>query len=412
MRGDGRIYQRPGSPFWWCDYYDAKGRKQREVCRSRKNEKLEATDVNQDAACKYLRRLVDSVRAEKLGAPAFLGPQLRHLSVNAILDKLEARYKLGGKRRIPRSVRPEMRSHLKRLRDYFGDMRAVSIDEVKVEGFVSTLLSKGRKNATVNRSLQLLKQAYKLNCVPCAFSNLPLLDESRNVRKGKFTPAEVMQLTANLPDYLADVARFAYETGARVGEILKLKWSYVQGDVIAVPATDTKNRKERGIVITSELEDILARRRKARVAKSDLIFHRDGHAITDYRKAWHTACVLTGLGTFYCRVCRNDRGEHDSVLDAERKCSRCGKRWDVPLYVGRIMHDFRRSAAHEMRKAGCSEEDCMLVTGHETRAMFKRYADLFSDAERQAIQHRVQEQRSRWREEQLNSMPVADTKPN
>jgi hypothetical protein len=122
--------------------------------------------------------------------------------------------------------------------------------------------------------------------------------------------------------------------------------------------------------------------------------------------------VMIRLGTFYCRACRNEKGEHDSVLDAQRKCSRCGHRWDVPLYVGRIMHDFRRSAAHEMRKAGCSEEDCMQVTGHETRAMFKRCADLFSDAERQAIQHRVQEQRSRWRQEQLASMPVADTKPN
>jgi integrase len=413
MRGDGRIFRRAGSPFWWCQYYDAKGKQQREVCLAgRKNEKLEATDANEDAARKYLRKLVDSVKAEKLGAPAFLGLEVRHLSVNDILDKLEANYKLGGKRRIPRSIGPEMRSHLKRLRDYFGDFRAVSIDEIKVEGFVSMLLSNGRKNATVNRSLQLLKQAYKVSRVPCAFSNLPLLDESGNVRKGKFTPAEVIQLTANLPKYLADVAQFAYETGARRSEILKLKWNYVQGDLIAVPGTDTKNRKARSIVITPELEEIIARRRKARVAKCDLIFHHDGHPIRDYRKAWHTACVLTGLGTFYCRACRNEKGEHDSVLDAQRKCSRCGHRWDVPLYVGRIMHDFRRSAAHEMRKAGCSEEDCMQVTGHETRAMFKRYADLFSDAERQAIQHRVQEQRKRWRQEQLASMPVADTKPN
>jgi integrase len=45
------------------------------------------------------------------------------------------------------------------------------------------------------------------------------------------------------------MAEFAYETGARAGEILKLRWTYVRGDAIEVPATETKNRKPRSIVI-------------------------------------------------------------------------------------------------------------------------------------------------------------------
>jgi YD repeat-containing protein len=75
------------------------------------------------------------------------------------------------------------------------------------------------------------------------------LDESANVRKGKFTQVEVTRLLITLPKYLVDMAEFAYETGARAGEILKLRWTYVRGDAIEVPATDTKNRKPRSIVI-------------------------------------------------------------------------------------------------------------------------------------------------------------------
>jgi hypothetical protein len=65
------------------------------------------------------------------------------------------------------------------------------------------------------------------------------------------------------------------------------------------------------------------------------------------------------------------------------------------------MHDFRLSAAHEMWRAGSTIEECMEVTGHATQAMFKRYADLFSEDERRAMQRKVQERRRLWREEQI-----------
>jgi len=84
-------------------------------------------------------------------------------------------------------------------------------------------------------------------------------------------------------------------------------------------------------------------------------------------------------------------------LDAEKKCPRCGKKWETPKYIGRIFHDFRRSAAHEMWKSGNSIEDCMKTTGHKTDAMFKRYADLFSTEEERARQLEVQNRRREWR---------------
>jgi hypothetical protein len=48
------------------------------------------------------------------------------------------------------------------------------------------------------------------------------LDESENVRTGKFIEREAQLIFSSLPPYMADLARFAYETGPR-GEILKLR---------------------------------------------------------------------------------------------------------------------------------------------------------------------------------------------
>jgi integrase len=218
---------------------------------------------------------------------------------------------------------------------------------------------------------------------------------------------------AGLPKYMAGVARFAYETGARAGEILKLKWGYLGQGAISVPASDTKNRTARSIVLTPQLESIIENQRTMRVDRCELIFHNAGDAIRDYRKCWRTVCVLNGFGQWYCRSCRDADFNYISVLDAKRVCPKCGQKWGgkkrTPKYVGKIFHDFRRSCAYELWKAGNTVEDCMEVTGHLTEAMFKRYADLFSDEEKQARQRESQQRRSEWQAEQNKSVPPAVT---
>jgi integrase len=399
-RGSGRIFQRKGSAFLWCAYY-LRGKEYRQS--------TEETDPSK--AEKFLKRKLKEVGADQIGAKTFISPQQERITVNQILDELVAEYKQGGRRGIARDVSPEMKSQLNRLREFFGAMRAMAVHKSHVYAFIETLREEGKKNGTVNRPLQLLGQAYKIAVTsdPPVLSRMlrvPRLEEN-NVRKGKFTNAEAEQIFAGLPEYMTDVARFAYEIGARRGEILKLKWSYLDENAISVPATDTKDRKPRSIALTPQLEKIIEVRRAARLPGCDLIFHHNGHAIRDYRKCWRTACVLSGQGQFYCRNCRDAEHNFTAVLDAKKTCPTCGRKCKAPKYIGKIFHDFRRTAAHEMWKAGSSVQDCMQVTGHKTEAMFNRYADLFSDEEKQQRQREVQQRRQTWRESQLQKEPSA-----
>jgi len=41
--------------------------------------------------------------------------------------------------------------------------------------------------------------------------------------------------------------------------------------------------------------------------------------------------------------------------------------------AGKLVHDFRRTCARDMRRQGLAESDIMDLCGWETRDMFKRY---------------------------------------
>jgi len=394
LRGDGRVF--PRGNRWHISYYgpgpDGRSKEFREPGGKTKAD-----------AQKRLRQRLREVGAYKLALQPFMGPRQERIRVSELLDDLVAKYKSGGRKRIPRDPDAPMLSHLKRVRDYFGAMRAAAVGARHVEDFICLLKDQGYVNGTINRATQLLVQAYAIAAaatplkVLCALK-IEKLDESENVRKGKFTEREVEAVASSLPNYMNDVARFAYQTGCRAGEILKLRWDYLDDDAITVPGKITKNRTAHGIVLTPELEEIIARRRSARVEACDLIFHHDGRPIGDYRKCWQTACLVNGLGRLYCRGCRDEDGNYTSVLDIERRCSKCGRKCRRPKYIGKLFHDFRRSAAYEMRKSGATTEDCMKVTGHKTASMFNRYADLFSEAELRDTQRKVQQRRREWRQ--------------
>src|SRR3954466_116422 len=105
------------------------------------------------------------------------------MSVDKLLDALEADYKLRGK------DSPQFRAHLKPIREYFGNWRVVDVTAEAVDEFIAERIEDEYSPATVNRGTQLLAQAYKLAIERKRLTNGPVirrLSECGNARQGFF----------------------------------------------------------------------------------------------------------------------------------------------------------------------------------------------------------------------------------
>ena len=192
----------------------------------------------------------------------------------------------------------------------------------------------------------------------------------------------------HLPEYLRDFVRCDFLIGWRKGALQSLRWTDVTEGVIFLRAVNSKTRKPESIPLEGQLHDIIERRRAAAVWQdqsgqahfSDYVFHRDGQPIGGFRKAWATACCAAGVGKRVCPRCEFD-------VDVECKCLKCGqtlKREELK-YTGALFHDFRRTAALNLARAGVPVPVAMKITGHRTDSMFRRYAIASEDQKRDAL---------------------------
>ena len=368
MRGNGRIFQRKGSSLWWCAYY-LRGKEYRES----------TGHTDEKKAQKFLQSKLKEVHADQIGARPFVGPQQQRLTVSELLDALEADYKLRNK------TSPQFQSHLKHAQQAFGEWRAVDLSAEAVDSYIAERLEQGAAPATVNRSTQLLTQAYRLAMKRKRLSSVPQirhLSEKGNARQGFFTDSEFRAVKQNLPEYLKDFAHFGYLTGWRRGEVASLEWGDVDGEAIRLRGQNSKNGDGRTVPLEGELARIIERRRAARQVKSSagvtlasLVFHHDGQPIVDIRKAWATACVAAGVGEMLCDACKQAMTAH--------RCPECKVE---TRYRGKLFHDFRRTGVRNMVRAGVPERVAMTISGHKTRSIFDRYNIVSERDLREAMQ--------------------------
>ena len=346
-RGDGRIFARKGTKLLWFQY-SLRGKQYRES----------TGETDEQKAWKYLKRRLKEIGADQIGVKQFVGPQQERVTVSELLDALQADYALRGK------DSPQFKCHLKHVRDYFGSWRAMEVTAEAVDRFISEQL-KAMATATINRSTQLLHQAFKLATDRRRLSSIPLirhLSEAGNARQGFFTEAEFDAVVTHLPDYLKDYCRFAYLTGWRKSEVASLRWEDLDGEIIRLRSENSKNGEGRTVPLVGELAELIERRKAARQIKTDagvgvtiaaLVFHNAGHAIVDLRKAWATACRFA----------------------------------NVP---GRLFHDLRRCAVRNMVRAGVPTDIARSISCHKTASIFSRYNIVAEDQKREAMQ-RTQE---------------------
>jgi len=261
------------------------------------------------------------------------------ITVDNLLDDLLRDYELNGK-----SI-AWARIVVKHLRPFFGRWRAIKIGSEQINQYTDKRKREDISNATINRELSLLRRAYyiglrasppKVVRVP----RVPKLKES-DARKGFCDWPLFRKIAEHLSPDVADIALFAFQTGCRRSEILKIRWRQVDFDTrsIRLEAGETKNKAARILPMTKVVEEMMKRRREERDAKwpqAQFVFTRDGRPIKSFRTGWESACQAAGVPEI-------------------------------------LFHDLRRSGVRNLIHAGVPEKVAMSISGHKTRSIFDRY---------------------------------------
>ncbi len=322
MRGDGTIYKR-GAKYWIA--YWLRGKQYREP----------AGATAREARDKLRARQADARRGK------FIGPEEDRLTVAELLDDLEAHLENKGARSLA-----SVKSHVKPVREFFGSDRAMELGTKRIRLFVGEERRAGKAPATINRRLEVLRQAYRLAFKEDRLTRVPffpMLAED-NVRRGFFDHADYEAVVAALPEPIDDVVRFAYWSGWRRGDVLGLLWARVDWEAREIRIDRSKNGDGRVIPLEGELWAVIRRRRTAREFEtpdgvtrlSPFVFHHEGLQVQDFRRSWATACREAGIPE-------------------------------------KLFHDLRRTAVRNMTRAGVDQKVAMDITGHKTISVFLRY---------------------------------------
>jgi hypothetical protein len=121
MRGAGRIFTRSNSSAIWIAY-SHRGKEVRESVDKYLRASGIARPATENDAERLLKLRLKQVGADSLGARFFIGPKQERILAGELLDALETDLTL----RQARS-QPALKSHLKRIRAYFGDRRAIDL---------------------------------------------------------------------------------------------------------------------------------------------------------------------------------------------------------------------------------------------------------------------------------------------
>jgi integrase len=325
MRGQGRIF-RPKvrgrvTSVWWLDY-SIGGERFRESSGT----------TGKRAALKKLREKITSREEGKvIGRP-------ERVTLQTLREGLERHYQRDGNRSLVRA-----KQALVHLEQFLGaERRASDITPHLVNRYIEHRIAEGVARSTTVYEVRILCAAFSVAVEERLLAVRPTfkLPKVENARTGFFEEGDFAALVLELPADIQPLVRFLRLTGWRRSEALGLTWDQVdfEGSVVRLAAADTKGGFARlfPFALAPDLKRLLEAQHENR--NGLFVFHRKGERIGvgGLRSAWKHACKRAGLD-------------------------------------GRLVHDLRRSAARDFRRAGVSEGEIMKLCGWKTRAMFDRY---------------------------------------
>lgn len=335
------LYQRPGTPYWWASYTDARGRRTRRSTGQ--------TDRREAQAVLAHWRL--EARAARTAPP----PGHRY-------EDLMLRYLAGpGSQYRSQQRIGHAEAHLSRA---FAGRELATLTPSVLREYLDGRLAEGAAPATINIEIGLLSAAWNyavrewewtLHANPCTGRRLREPEGrvrwlTREEAARLLAAAEQERQAPHLPDFI----RLALHTGCRRGELLGLEWSRVNLDagLILLEAQHTKAGRRRSIPLNATARATLVARLQYRAQHcptSPWVFaHPDGTRIQQTRNSFMSACRRADI--------------HDFRI-----------------------HDLRHTCAAWLVSAGVSLTEVRDLLGHSAIRMTERYAHLAPERVRAAV---------------------------
>ena len=303
---DGRLFRKEESKFWWMDYRDRDGKRQRESTNSeeweeaqkRLRERLQARDSNTLPLLRKGEQLSFAQWSEHF-LEAFSKPPMRaqktHLSYTRVANHLNAR--------LGEVLLPDLTADM--IETYLRRRLQERVQITTLEGKVSKGLV---KPSTVHQEFRVLRRMLNvavrkklLVANPCSGVEFPVR------LRGLFRPhyvtwSEQQKIEASAPNYLGNAVRIITETGLRVyKELAAMKKADVDLANAMVWIPDSKTASGVAEVPLTELAVDAFRKQMAISGPGPYLFSNPDNPAgyqASFKKVWATTLRKAGVPYF------------------------------------------------------------------------------------------------------------------
>jgi integrase len=248
----------------------------------------------------------------------------------------------------------------------FGSVQARDIKPERIENYQVQREREGAALATIDMEISIAKtmvsKAFDNDLVDGrvlkAFRNVKRkLKPGGNARRRIVFVPEYLKIISVSPRHLKGIVVTAYNTGMRMGEILELRWSYVdrENEFSRLPPELPKEKKPKNIPINYHVAEVLDM--VPRAIHHDFVFTYQGSSFSEggIKRSFKTACKNAGVP--YGRKTQN----------------------------GITFHDIRRTVKTHLLYAGVDKVLRDAIVGHSLKGMDAHYIVLSDESLRQAM---------------------------
>ena len=389
------IFRKSGSPYWWTAFFDSAGKRHylstKKLIKSeaivvgaeRENRARKVVPADDEKRQRILRLLEDAADLALRGTlseaaaqgilsrmmQASTGESLRQVSIADWLQGWVAEKK--GSKANGTFVRYEgvIEAFIKGLPAGKSAQPLAALSVADIRKFRDKLLAEGRAPATANIAVKILRGPLNLARRQGLLLNNPAeavdMVTSDAGEKGVFTPKDIAKLLAAADDEWKGLILAGYFTGARLGDLAKLRQKDVDLERMSIAFGQIKTKQFIEIPVHPEFGKWLASRPEATPGQP--VF-----------PSFHGAPIggATGLSVRFKTIMAKAGIE---VSVTERSGNKGRNR------SSHSFHSLRHSFNSAMANAGVSQEIRQRLTGHASKAINDRYTHTDLETLRKAV---------------------------